>query len=320
MRIYAGDRLASILKFVGMQEGDALESPLLTRTIEKAQRKVEGHNFDIRKQLLEYDDVANDQRKVIYQQRNGLMHLDDISGEINHILDSVIDQVIGMHIPQESMSEQWDIVNLQKQLTNDFMINLDLKKLLEDDDQLTAPQIAELVHAEAKKLYAEKEETITASIMRPFEKSIMLQSLDSHWREHLQAMDHLRQGIHLRGYAQKNPKQEFKREAFELFKQMLDSIKQEVVSGLMMFQIQDPADIEALEKHRRLSAAHDIQLQHADFDIMNDVKPAEMPAELPATNADEAKTFVRPTAKVGRNDPCPCGSNKKYKQCHGQLQ
>lgn len=313
MRIFASDRVASIMKKLGMESGEAIEHTWVTKAIENAQRKVEGRNFDIRKQLLEYDDVANDQRKAIYSQRAELMAEENISDSIAIIRESVIDRVINTFIPPESMEEQWDVATLDAALSNDFDLKLNIQQWLEQDDHLHGESLRDRILEAANKAYAEKQEMVGEDVLHQFEKAVMLQTLDSHWREHLAAMDHLRQGIHLRGYAQKDPKQEYKREAFELFSELLDNIKYEVVSVLSTVKVQAQEDVDAVEKQRRAEAAHTMQFQHDQISAYaNDEEPddGEMEKVVP---------FKRDEPKVGRNDPCPCGSGKKFKQCHGRL-
>ena len=308
LRIFASDRVAAIMNKFKLPEGEAIEHVWVTRAIENAQRKVEARNFDMRKQILEYDDVANDQRKVIYQQRNELMDSTDISETIAAMRDSVLDRTISDYITPGSMEEQWDVPALEKALAAEFQIELPLAKMLEQDKHLDEEGLRERVFEAAKQLYQPKVERVGAEVMHNYERLIMLQSLDTHWREHLGALDHLRQGIHLRGYAQKNPKQEYKREAFELFSNMLESVKSDVTQTLMNVQIRSEQDIEAAEAPH---APSNVQYHHADYEEALGQNSEEEPVE---------KTpFVREGGKVGRNDPCPCGSGKKFKQCHGKL-
>ena len=290
-----------------MQEGEAIEHPWVTRAIENAQRKVEGRNFDIRKQLLEYDDVANDQRKVIYEQRNRLMEVDDISDSIRSILADVVTGVINLFIPPESIAEQWDTKGLQEYIEREFGVKLTIQRWLEDDSSMDEERLRARILEELEKAHATKTTQVGLEVMRHFEKAVMLQVLDSQWKDHLAAMDHLRQGIHLRGYAQKNPKEEYKREAFHLFSDMLDRIKHEVISLITRVQIREEQDIAAIEAQRPAPTA--VQYQHPSIDA-NDADK----------ESDEIQTVVRNSPKVGRNAPCPCGSGKKYKQCHGKLE
>ncbi|MCK2082449.1 preprotein translocase subunit SecA [Aeromonas sp. 3925] len=311
MRIFASDRVTGMMKKLGMEEGEAIEHPWVTKAIENAQRKVEGRNFDIRKNLLEFDDVANDQRKVVYEQRNELLDTNDISDTIHVIRDDVYGSVIDEYIPPQSLEEMWDVPGLEARLKSDFALDLPLQQWLAEDDKLYEEKLRERILEEATKLYAHKEELVGKDVLRNFEKAVMLQTLDGLWKEHLAAMDHLRQGIHLRGYAQKNPKQEYKRESFDLFTQMLETLKRDVVSILSRVQVQE-RDVEAMEEQQRQQAeAAPRTYTHA---------AAENQLADEETQADEAPvTFVRDEQKVGRNDPCPCGSGKKYKHCHGQL-
>ncbi|HEY0722338.1 MAG TPA: preprotein translocase subunit SecA [Gammaproteobacteria bacterium] len=309
MRIFASERMASLMQKLGMQKGEAIEHPWVSRAIENAQRKVEGHNFDIRKQLLEYDDVANDQRKVIYEQRNEVMAQSDISEIIRAIRADVINAVIDAYIPSGSVEEQWDIAGLTEAMGREFNLELPIQHWLDSDSSLHEERLRERLRAEVVKSYEAKEAQAGSSVMRHFEKAVMLQVLDSLWKEHLAAMDYLRQGIHLRGYAQKNPKQEYKREAFLLFSQMLDRIKHEVITILAKVQVRAEADVEAVEEQRRSQVP--VEYHHDEV--------SALASEEPETQAPLPETFVREGRKVGRNEPCPCGSGKKYKQCHGRL-
>ena len=297
MRIFASERISNMMRKLGMEHGEAIEHPWVTRSIENAQRKVEGRNFDMRKQLLEYDDVANDQRGVIYEQRNELLDEADIGEVVDNIRGDVINGVIDQHIPPQSLVEMWDVNGLEEQLKGEFNTNLPVAKWLDEDKKLHEESLREKIVAEFEQTYKNKEEVVGADVLRQFEKAVMLQSLDSHWKEHLAAMDHLRQGIGLRAHAQKNPKQEYKRESFELFTEMLDNLKYDVVGILSKVQIQAESDVEAVEEQHRKSEVP-AEFQHQSADGIDD-KP-EMP-------------------RVGRNEPCPCGSGKKYKQCHGKL-
>ncbi|MGU5847110.1 preprotein translocase subunit SecA [Aeromonas hydrophila] len=311
MRIFASDRVTGMMKKLGMEEGEAIEHPWVTKAIENAQRKVEGRNFDIRKSLLEFDDVANDQRKVVYEQRNELLDTSDISETIHVIRDDVYGAIIDEYIPPQSLEEMWDVPGLEARLKSDFALDLPLQQWLAEDDKLYEEKLRERILDEATKLYAHKEELVGKEVLRNFEKAVMLQTLDGLWKEHLAAMDHLRQGIHLRGYAQKNPKQEYKRESFDLFTQMLETLKRDVVSILSRVQVQE-RDVEAMEEQQRQQAeAAPRTYTHATAD--NQLADDEAQAEAAPV------TFVRDEQKVGRNDPCPCGSGKKYKHCHGQL-
>ncbi|MEH8185859.1 preprotein translocase subunit SecA [Aeromonas allosaccharophila] len=311
MRIFASDRVTGMMKKLGMEEGEAIEHPWVTKAIENAQRKVEGRNFDIRKSLLEFDDVANDQRKVVYEQRNELLDTNDISETIHVIRDDVYGAVIDEYIPPQSLEEMWDVPGLEARLKADFALDLPLQQWLAEDDKLYEEKLRERILDEATKLYAHKEELVGKEVLRNFEKAVMLQTLDGLWKEHLAAMDHLRQGIHLRGYAQKNPKQEYKRESFDLFTQMLETLKRDVVSILSRVQVQE-RDVEAMEEQQRQQA------EAAPRTYTHAAAESQL-ADEEAAGEEGHTTFVRDEQKVGRNDPCPCGSGKKYKHCHGQL-
>ncbi|MCF5897997.1 preprotein translocase subunit SecA [Aeromonas veronii] len=311
MRIFASDRVTGMMKKLGMEEGEAIEHPWVTKAIENAQRKVEGRNFDIRKSLLEFDDVANDQRKVVYEQRNELLDTNDISETIHVIRDDVYGAVIDEYIPPQSLEEMWDVPGLEARLKADFALDLPLQQWLAEDDKLYEEKLRERILDEASKLYAHKEELVGKEVLRNFEKAVMLQTLDGLWKEHLAAMDHLRQGIHLRGYAQKNPKQEYKRESFDLFTQMLETLKRDVVSILSRVQVQE-RDVEAMEEQQRQQA------EAAPRTYTHAAAESQL-ADEQAAGEEGHTTFVRDEQKVGRNDPCPCGSGKKYKHCHGQL-
>ncbi|WP_111976805.1 preprotein translocase subunit SecA [Algibacillus agarilyticus] len=308
MRIFASDRVTGLMKKLGMERGEAIEHPWVTRAIENAQRKVEGRNFDTRKQLLEYDDVANDQRKVVYQQRNELLEEGDIKETIDNIRLDVVTSTIDMYIPPQSVEELWDIPGLEERIKADFLLDLPLQQWLDDDDKLYEDILRERILESILADYKEKEDHVGEQVMRQFEKGIMLQSLDTHWKEHLAAMDHLRQGIHLRGYAQKNPKQEYKRESFELFSEMLDTLKFDVVSILSKVKVRDESDAEAVEEQRRTTQAAQKKYEH---ESANQLTKGEQ--------ATPDRPQVREGAKLGRNDPCPCGSGRKYKACHGRL-
>ncbi|MGR5095860.1 preprotein translocase subunit SecA [Vibrio maritimus] len=314
LRIFTSDRMASLIQS-GMEEGEAIESKMLSRSIEKAQRKVEGRNFDIRKQLLEFDDVANDQRKVVYELRDELMTADDISEMLEQNRADVFTSVIDEYIPPQSLEDMWDIEGLQERLKNDFDLDLAIKSWLEEDDKLYEEALREKILDTAVTIYKEKEETVGAQVLRNFEKSVMLQTLDTLWKEHLAAMDHLRQGIHLRGYAQKNPKQEYKRESFELFEQLLDSLKIDVITILSKVRVQQQEEVERMEAQRQAqaeAAAAKAQAQHANAEN-------QLADNSEQEQEGSAQPMVREERKVGRNEPCPCGSGKKYKQCHGKI-
>ena len=293
-----------------LPEGEAIEHSWVTRAIENAQRKVEARNFDMRKQILEYDDVANDQRKVIYEQRSELLESTDITETIQAMREDVLENTISRYIPPHSMEEQWDVPALERLLAAEFRLELPLLQWLEEDKQFNEAALRARVRELAQQQYQAKIEAVSAEVMHHYERAMMLQSLDVHWREHLSALDHLRQGIHLRGYAQKNPKQEYKREAFELFASMLDAIKLEVTQVLMTVQVRAESDVEVVEA---APVPENVQYHHADYDEALGQSDGSQPA------GEEHKPFVRDGQKVGRNDPCPCGSGKKYKQCHGRL-
>ncbi len=309
LRIFASDRVASIMDRLKMPEGEAIEHPWVTRAIENAQRKVEARNFDIRKQLLEYDDVANDQRKVIYTQRNELLEATDISETIRSMREGTIDALISQHITPESIDEQWDIPGLEKTLAGELGLDLPIGKWLDEETSLEEQSLRARIVEAANRFYEQKFGGLDPERVHAFERAMMLQSLDTHWREHLSALDHLRQGIHLRGYAQKNPKQEYKREAFDLFSLMLEAVRTEVTRILMVVKIQTEEEVETVVEKQEQTELKNVQYQHAGYD-----------EALEKANADNKETpFVR-GQKVGRNDPCPCGSGKKYKQCHGKLE
>jgi preprotein translocase subunit SecA len=311
MRIFASDRVGAIMQRLGMQEGEAIEHPWVSRAIENAQRKVEGHNFDMRKQLLEYDDVANDQRKVIYTQRNEILSAEDVSDTVEAIRADVLNGVISTYVPPHSIEEQWDIPGLQEALDGEFGLKLDIQSWLEQDPNLDEDALRERIIDASSQAYQAKQEAVGAEVIRQVEKEVMLHVLDSQWRDHLALMDQLRQGIHLRGYAQKNPKQEYKRESFELFSELLDRVKHDVVSILSRVQIRSEAELQALEAQRR-QHDRDMQFQHAEVNAMQGEAEAE-------AQAATATPYVREGRKVGRNEPCPCGSGKKYKHCHGRI-
>ncbi|QLQ26332.1 MAG: preprotein translocase subunit SecA [Dechloromonas sp.] len=306
LRIFAGERLRAIMDKLKMPEGEAIEHPLVTRSLESAQRKVEARNFDIRKQLLEYDDVANDQRKVIYQQRNELLETDDISETITAMRHAVIAEIFRAHVPADSVEEQWDMAGLERALASDLQIAAPVAEWFKNEPTLSDAEILARITEGADSAYQGKVDLVGAERFHQFERNVMLQSLDAHWREHLAALDHLRQGIHLRGYAQKNPKQEYKREAFELFEALLDQVRKEVTRVVFTVQIRSQEDVEETAPH---ADVHNVEYRHASYD------------EAPGGSGDEAPP-QRPAqagVKVGRNDPCPCGSGKKYKYCHGKL-
>ncbi|WP_186126880.1 preprotein translocase subunit SecA [Burkholderia gladioli] len=328
LRIFAGDRVRAIMDRLKMPEGEAIEAGIVTRSIESAQRKVEARNFDIRKQLLEYDDVSNDQRKVIYQQRNELLEAHDIAETIGAMRHGVITEVVHQFVPQGSIEEQWDLPELEEALRNDWGLDLAIQEMVNESQSISVDEILEAVVMAADEHYEAKVTMVGREAFSSFERSIMLQTLDRLWREHLAALDHLRQGIHLRGYAQKNPKQEYKREAFELFAAMLEATKQEVTRIVMNVQIQSPEQLEeAAEQIEEAGGNLDnVEFRHADFSDAGAAAAGVAVAAAAATDATAelvgdamAGNAVGEVPRVGRNDPCPCGSGKKYKQCHGKL-
>lgn len=309
LRIFTSDRIAGMIQS-GMDEGEAIESKMLSRSIEKAQRKVEGRNFDIRKQLLDYDDVASDQRRAVYELRDELMISEDVSGMIDQNREDVLIATFEEYIPAHSLEEMWDVSGLEDRLKNDFDLKLPIKTWLDEDDKLYEEALREKIIAAAVQAYQSKEEAVGGAILRNFEKSVMLQTLDTLWKEHLSAMDHLRQGIHLRGYAQKDPKQEYKRESFELFEGLLEALKFDVIAILSKVQVQQEEEVERMEAQRQAAAEAAARLataQHGDSIIEGN------------DHAAHHQPVVRDERKVGRNEPCPCGSGKKYKQCHGKI-
>jgi preprotein translocase subunit SecA len=320
LRIFAGERINKIMVMLKMPEGEAIEHRMVTNSIESAQRKVEARNFDIRKQLLEYDDVSNDQRRTIYQLRNELLDSKDVSERISDLREGVVTDVFRAHIPAESVEEQWDIAGLEKALLADLQLDLPIKQWLEKEPDLTDDTVLERIVEKAHESYKAKVPAGAEESFHQYERYVMLQILDSHWREHLAALDHLRQGIHLRGYAQKNPKQEYKREAFELFGSLIEAVKLEVTRNLVAVQIKAEAPLEVPDVPQALE---NVTYQHADpggAPLSESTEDAAAGALSPAAGEDKSKQpFVRFGGKVGRNEPCPCGSGKKYKQCHGKL-
>ncbi|MDX7991669.1 preprotein translocase subunit SecA [Xenorhabdus littoralis] len=308
MRIFASDRVTGMMRKLGMQPGEAIEHPWVTKAIANAQRKVESRNFDIRKQLLEYDDVANDQRRAIYAQRNDLLDVSDVSETIASIREDVLKVTIDAYIPPQSLEEMWDVEGLQERLVNDFDLVLPIKEWLDKEPELHEETLRERILEKMIETCKQKEEIVGVEMMRNFEKGVMLQTLDTLWKEHLAAMDYLRQGIHLRGYAQKDPKQEYKRESFSMFANMLESLKYEVISTLSKVQVRMPEEVEALEQQRREEAERLARKQHLSHEVEQGALMSEAEAQMASGER-----------KVGRNDPCPCGSGKKYKHCHGSL-
>ena len=315
MRIFVSESIRNMMYKLNDGSGEAIEHKMINRSIENAQRKVEGHNFDIRKNLLEYDDVSNDQRQVIYQQRRELMDSSDISETIEGLREEVVYELVAQHIPPQSLIEQWDIGGLEQALQSEFGSAQSLNQLLEQDQELDEDGLDARVLVQIEEEYAAKEGRWRDNgiDMRMVEKQIMLQILDQRWKEHLAAMDQLRQGIHLRAYAQKQPKQEFKRESFELFQDLLQNIKFDVIRMLSRMQIENPEEIEAQERLRRAEAAQKMNFQHSQLEASEDQSGDG------SSPQNKAETFVREERKVGRNEPCPCGSGKKYKQCHGRI-
>lgn len=307
MRIFASDKVSGMMRKLGMNETEAIEHPWVTKAIANAQRKVENRNFDIRKQLLEYDDVANDQRRAIYTQRNELLDVADVSETIDSIRQDVFTSMIDNYIPPQSLEEMWDIEGLTACLQNDFDLNLPIKEWLDKEPELHEETLRERILEKSIEVYKAKEEIVSAEMMRNFEKGVMLQTLDSLWKEHLAAMDYLRQGIHLRGYAQKDPKQEYKRESFAMFANMLESLKYEVISTLSKVQVRLPEEVEELERRRREEAERLAKQQQLSHEVTKESQMSAVDGQVASGK------------KVGRNDPCPCGSGKKYKHCHGKL-
>ena len=310
LRIFGGERLSAIMQRLKMPEGEPIEHPIVNRSIAKAQNRVESRNFDIRKQLLEYDDVANDQRRVIYQQRDELLETEDISGTIRNMISGQIETAVRVYIPPESVEEQWDIPGLEAALAAEYHTGAPIAEWMKTEPELSDETIRNRVGEAALAQYEKKVAQVGGELFHPFERNLMLQTVDKHWREHLAALDYLRQGIHLRGYAQKNPKQEYKREAFELFSDMLDRIKHEVVQYVLTLEIRTQQDVAAVEEAPAMS---NVSYQHADYD-----EALAAVAEAPRVAASPPP-FTRAGQKVGRNDPCPCGSGKKYKHCHGRI-
>ena len=320
MRIFASERVRRIMQSIGLEEGEAIEHRMVNNAIEKAQRKVEGHNFDIRKNLLEFDDVSNDQRQVIYQQRRDLMGEDDISETIAAMREDVVGDLVSGYVPPESLAEQWDLEGLEQALLTEFASAQPVRKWLDQDDDLAEEGLRKRIQEQVEQEYAAKErQWATQGVdMRLVEKQIMLQILDQRWKEHLASMDYLRQSIHLRAYAQKQPKQEYKRESFELFQELLANIKRDVIQLLCRVQIEAPSAVQEAERRRREAAAKAMRYSHAESSALDKPNGADGQADQAAANTAKAAPFVRTERKIGRNEPCPCGSGKKYKQCHGR--
>jgi len=329
MRIFASERVSAMMQKFGLNEGEAIEHPWVTKAIENAQRKVEGRNFDLRKQLLEYDDVANDQRKVIYERRRELMDASDVSDTVVAMRQNVLTNLINQYVPPDSLDEQWDIPGLSEALSESFGSDWPIQQWLDEDETLHEETLRQRISDRLDGLYAEKDQQIGGERLRQVEKAVMLQTLDTHWKDHLAAMDYLRQGIHLRGYAARNPKQEYKREAFQMFSTMLEAVKQEVTTTLLRLQVQPAAQAAALGPGPMMPPAQqDFQFKHEEFHGLApepEPEPAgEMLAETTAGDGASQREaqhepYVREGRKIGRNEPCPCGSGKKYKQCHGKM-
>jgi preprotein translocase subunit SecA len=315
MRIFAGDRVKAIMERLKMPDGEAIEAGIVTRSIESAQRKVEARNFDMRKQLLEYDDVSNDQRKVIYQQRNEILDAADLSAQITSLREGCFNDLVRQYVPAESVEEQWDIATLERILSEEWQVTLPLQQQVSAASAITGEDLLDTVRREANKAFAAKVEQVGGENFTQFERMVLLQSIDTHWREHLSSLDYLRQGIHLRGYAQKQPKQEYKREAFELFGQLLDSVKNDVTKVLMTVKVQSSEQLE--------QAAEEMESRGESIANVTYSAPTET-GEVETTMDEE--TFNKKALglgdtvpRVGRNELCPCGSGKKYKHCHGKL-
>jgi len=309
MRIFAGERVKAIMDRLQMPEGEAIEASMVTRSIESAQRKVEARNFDIRKQLLEYDDVSNDQRKVIYQQRNDILDAQDLRFQIQSLREGCFTDLVHQYVPHESVEEQWDVAGLENALLNEWHLKIGLSQQVQDAQVITDEDVVSTVVAAANQSFEEKLNKVGVEQFMPFMRAVLLQNIDSHWREHLSSLDYLRQGIHLRGYAQKQPKQEYKREAFELFGQLLDMVKNEVTRVLMTVQIESSEQVQL--------AADKLEENAEAFSNITYSAPDETGAAY--VFADNSSPNSSPVVAVGRNEPCPCGSGKKYKQCHGKL-
>lgn len=308
MRIFASEKVSGLMQKLGMEEGEAIEHPWVSKAIENAQRKVEAHNFDIRKQLLQYDDVANDQRKVIYQQRDDLLHADNISEAIVNMRLDVLESVFRAHIPVNAMDEQWQVGELEQSLLNEFGVELPIHQWLEEQETVDDEAILSKIAEHFEKEYQTKVDLLGEDIFGRYEKELMLLVLDRHWKEHIAAMDYLRQGIGLRGYAQKNPVQEYKRESFEMFTDMLEGIKYEAIQALTRVQIRSEAQVEAMEQSR--GSNESIKMEH---------ESAASPLSSQKQDEGVNQPYVRKEKKIGRNEPCWCGSGKKFKQCHGKL-
>jgi len=317
LRIFAGDRIKAIMERLKMPEGEPIEHPLVTRSIESAQRKVEAHNFEIRKQLLEYDNVANDQRRNVYQLRNEILEHEDVSEQVKSLRDGVVTDIFRAHVPEDSVEEQWDLEGLENALRAELGLEVPVRRWLEEDSKLTDEDLLQRIIEQADRHYNERMAVAPREIVNQIERSVLLQTLDMNWREHLAALDHLRQGIHLRGYAQKNPKQEYKREAFELFGTFIETVKLETTRILMRLQLQAPEQIRPETLEPKAPAPEKLQYHHPSFEEA--LVGAEAEEAALAAGAPPKAAPIRNTGKVGRNEPCPCGSGKKYKHCHGKL-
>jgi len=313
MRIFAGDRVKAIMDRLKMPDGEAIEAGIVTRSIESAQRKVEARNFDVRKQLLEYDDVANDQRKVIYQQRNEILDASELADVIGAMRDDCLSDLVRFYVPAESVEEQWDLPALEKVLADDWQLPLELQKEVEGASSITDEDVLERVLQAARDAFDAKVAVVGEENFTQFERVVLLQTFDTNWRDHLSALDYLRQGIHLRGYAQKQPKQEYKREAFELFRQLIDMVKNEVTKVLMTVQIQSPTQLDQAAEDMEQRAE---SIANVTYSAPNESGDAETVVDERTLRVQEK---VAAGGRIGRNDPCPCGSGKKYKQCHGKL-
>lgn len=318
MRIFGSDKMAGLMRRLGVEKGEAITHPWVTRAIENAQRKVEGHNFDIRKQLLEYDNVANDQRRVMYDQRDALLHTNDISENIKTIRDSVVNAIISEYIPPGSFEDQWDAEGLEKAISAELGLDLSISQWLKEESDLHEENLRARIARIADKAYEDKEAQVNGETMRRLEKSVMLHAIDSHWRDHLAQMEHLRQSVFLRGYAQKDPRQEYKREAFNLFASMLESIKRQVISMLSLMEVKASVDMEAVEEQQRVISDESLEFQHQEVSSLS-LPIQEEAANQRVSAAGGGATVMRMAPKVGRNETCPCGSGKKYKHCHGRL-
>jgi len=320
MRIFAGDRVRSIMERLKLPEGEPIEAGMVNRSIESAQRKVEGRNFDIRKQLLEYDDVANDQRRVLYGQRNEVLESEDIREQVESLREGALTDVVRDYVPEGSVEEQWDLAPLQKVLEADWQLNVPVVNTVESASEFGEEDIVELVVNAGQEAYEGKLAAVGETAWRPFERSVMLQVIDNHWREHLSALDHLRQGIHLRGYAQKNPKQEYKREAVELFSGMLQRVRDDLSKLLLTVKVQSREEVEQAEREAEKQHVQNVQYHHSDHDeALANPAPAKRSSPATADHSGASSTVRNPYPKVGRNEPCPCGSGKKFKHCHGKL-